>query len=550
MSKETINELVVPGGSTLQKARDLNSSSPDRQPTPSAWQSIEDKGNDLLQRRVSRRGFLGGLGKLGLAAAGAAILGNAAIPRSSEASSTQTSSNDSASGFDTGPIANTLSKPDAQAELAHPDYYETLPAEASTEIGNGVWWGVRTGTMQAAIDQKKREYDAAGVSPEIAFGLPGVDENKGSFFIKGPDNKFYEFALGARGVAHIVDGQLMRVLVKRDLARGAIELRQGVDYQMSDEAKNIVASRPVTGEPGSQFPSLSQIRNELTLIGAENYAPQKSSSESIGFPWTTVDGYQNGHNTLGIFTQAQQNKAKDKALEIYGYPIGEPRAGISVIKGQPVEIMWQPFERGDWTYNPGNPTEYQCEGGLAGNQFIAALNHGNENLPAVGGEIPPTGEFYESGVDGLDLKCDRQAPIRITIPEEDKPNLAGLRQTLINFGYGDKTIQMNIFKDLNEAGANGFDPADFHELPLQRPSDKQWVNVGWVYGRVGEIKRGPEAFVLDRTGLEVFGDWENVKQSLIIYSVTQICGNGEDSYPFQRVVNPLIIQNTRLDTNY
>lgn len=367
------------------------------------------------------------------------------------------------------------------AEAAGPDYYESLPPQAIKEISTGVWFGAHTDGMSSALSSKINEYKNAGVSDELPMGI-----DKGSLFLKGPDGKFYEFAVGERGVYHSVGRTLMRALITRDLARGAIELASGKDFQLSSESKNIIANKPVTGDSGSKFPSLTQIRNSLTLMGAENPAPNKIS-QPLTFSWDAGADYQNGHNISGIFLKAMQAKAGSKYVEIFGLPVGEPIVETTVLGTTPTVIAWQPYERATLTYNPNNPQPNQVEGGLAGNQFIAALNHGDETLPAIGGQNNPP-ETHPYGMEeyhgnGWNLYNMEGALLSLSPANE------GLLNSLPSkYPKGKFPFEVWMIGDFQQAQDKwGLIPSNFGAFTVKKQNDPISYDVGDFYRDGGKF---------------------------------------------------------------
>lgn len=433
-----------------------------------------------------------------------------------------------------------------------PNYYESLPGEAVVEIGPGVWFGGHTEAMSGALNAKFAEYQNIGVAPELPFGI-----DKGSLFLKGPDGKFYEFAAGERAFYHVVDGQLMRVLIVRDLARGKIELGLGKDFVLNQESLEIIAKKPITGEPGSQVPTLTQIRSTLTLEGAENYAPNKVG-QSIGFPWDQAVRYENGHNVSGIFDEAMKKKAGEKALEIFGYPVSEPSVNKSVIKGVPTDIEWVLTERAALTNNPNNPQAMQVEGGLVGNLLIAALNHGNENLPAIGGPYPtpiptrtpeptptktPESKYGLTAGDGWAIYNSRDASTSLVVM--NRPGLDEIRKII---GPNSPSIELALFGSLEEAQQlYGVDPTRF--TPLYAPGlNGGQVDIGKKFQFKDEKGNGIVALLVDKNKLSQTAGLNWVKLVYANLMLGTLFPAGENPER-DTALRKTIINNTELQVN-
>jgi hypothetical protein len=264
---------------------------------------------------------------------------------------------------------------------------------AKTQVGESgsAWSGSHTTQVADALQAKLAQYQNQSLVKQAVLGI-----DKGSLFLRGSDNQFYEFAIGERGAYHIVDGQMQRALIMRDLANGQIQLDSADQnfFTLPEDTLAVLEQTPIAGEAGSDAPTFQQMRSLLTISGAENYDQDmrglpalktidKSGSigTASGVPWLFITVYENGHNLPQGTIDFLNRTYGAKALETIGLPISDPFWMKLVINGQPSWILCQAFERGTITYNPQNPVATQYEGGLIGNMLVSLLNSGDENLP-------------------------------------------------------------------------------------------------------------------------------------------------------------------------
>jgi hypothetical protein len=104
------------------------------------------------------------------------------------------------------------------------------------------------------------------------------------------------------------------------------------------------------------------------------------STFAADFPLMYIVDYQNGHNLPAGTVEFVDQRYGPSRLEILGLPISDPYWMDLVVGGQRAWVLWQGFERGTVTFNPLNHPDWQYEGGLTGNLFIAALNRGLETI--------------------------------------------------------------------------------------------------------------------------------------------------------------------------
>lgn len=262
-----------------------------------------------------------------------------------------------------------------------------------TQLGESgsVWSGSHTPQIAGALKAKLSQYPNQALVTQAVYGM-----DKGSLFLRGSDNQFYEFAVGERGAYHMVNGQMERALIMRDLANGKIELDSANQnfFVLPEDAAAVLAQTLIAGEAGSDAPTFQQMRGFLTASGAENYDQDMRGQPALktidhtgaigtasGVPFLYITTYENGHNVPQGTIDYLNRTYGAKALESVGLPISDPYWMKLTIGGQPTWVLWQAFERGTITFNPRNPTATQYEGGLIGNMLVSVLNAGDENLP-------------------------------------------------------------------------------------------------------------------------------------------------------------------------
>ncbi|HKP51622.1 MAG TPA: hypothetical protein VJ183_03120 [Chloroflexia bacterium] len=106
-----------------------------------------------------------------------------------------------------------------------------------------------------------------------------------------------------------------------------------------------------------------------------------------------------GHNVAGIFREWMDQKATVlengrlvqgqllDPLYVLGRPLSEPYWADVPIKGVPVRVLVQLFERRALTYNPQNPSEWQVEMANVGRSYFEWRYRGRAVEPAISAEL-------------------------------------------------------------------------------------------------------------------------------------------------------------------
>ncbi|MCL5969879.1 MAG: twin-arginine translocation signal domain-containing protein [Patescibacteria group bacterium] len=375
--------------------------------------------------------------------------------------------------------------------------YETKPSQITREVSPGrIYWGQELPPeLKAGMDEEKARLSALGIADHDYLGY-----EKGVYYLS-QEGRLYPFITYERGVYHpvMVDGKvkLLRTLTVSDLAQGTVQLdyEGKVRFPLSENEKTIIAQTAITGEPGSNVPTIPKMveKNLLTLTGNENYKPDRTGqaiTERIDKSGNITNdqssdykyaAYMNGHNIPDVVIKFFNDKfgSINEAINVFGYPISDTYKVTSLVKGQPTELYVLATERGMLTITPSDPPEYVVQGGLLGNRFKESLD-----LPKGGGEIPRDGDKeYKSDVNSwyvLSTK-DSVAQLEITdiqkIDREVTPLLAG------------KKMDLRLMTKLEAQERYGLNPNDtsiWYPIELPNPTGRAFDG-GKQAGYNGEL---------------------------------------------------------------
>jgi len=461
-------------------------------------QNAENWLNRLFKKELTRREFINKSVKTGLAVGGTAAIATTGAE----------------------PLINAVNK---GAELLGQNpplpQAETKKAEAAEfkTIRPGVEYSQSlTDSLQRIVDIDEQIWKDAGMSDVDARGV-----FKGMVRLNGKEIALYERCAIKEENREAVRQSLFRDLTyERGLQLNAIEY-----FQFNEDEKKLIREMQTFGEPGSETPSILDMRKLLTLQGSENTFDKKTGvvNEILGkdgsispivpgvpevqFSTDPYLSYKNEHNVPSVFVDYERSHYGQNGILVdrqLGLPISEPYWTIQITDGIKQWTLVQLFERGSMTYSQIRGTEI----GITGNILVYALT-GELNPQAVGGENPvdrllnketTTSDIASTTLNGKEYKVETRKTFSTKVRVDIDP---ALKEELIRLVAQD-------------GEKNGFNDAKFIILGSKSEIPPgSWPPAGGGYRSItygGEHHYAGEMGVQKINNMLLFFFWPNVEE--------------------------------------